>query len=70
MGIEKVAIFGITEPGVRIRPTHASRQLLNGKWTSKMGPLEDIEHSPESAVGGPSYGKVIRYLGRKAISTD
>ena len=28
---------------------HAARQLVSGKWTSKLGPDEDIEHeSPDS----------------------
>lgn len=37
---EKIAIF-VDSKG---EPTHAARQLPNGKWTSKLGRLEDVEH--------------------------
>jgi len=26
------------------QPTHVARQFPNGRWTSKIGELEDIEH--------------------------
>ena len=39
-GFEKVAIYAHTD-GV---PTHVARQLENGRWTSKLGDWEDIEH--------------------------
>lgn len=44
-------------------PTHAARQLLNGRWTSKCGQLEDIEHEL-NALTGQSYGNVSRYMKR------
>ena len=65
-GVEKIALFGKSVPGGRIYPTHAARQLPNGKWTSKLGDYEDIEHSTEGAVSGPLYGTVVRYLERVA----
>ncbi len=37
---EKVAIF-VGDEG---EPTHAARQLENGKWTSKLGQFIDVEH--------------------------
>jgi hypothetical protein len=39
-GFEKIAIYAISS-GI---PKHASRQLPSGRWTSKVGHLEDIEH--------------------------
>jgi hypothetical protein len=39
-GIEKVAIF----VGGNGSPTHAARQLESGRWASKCGDYEDIEH--------------------------
>ena len=36
---EKVALYGFG-----FFYTHAARQLANGKWTSKFGKAEDIEH--------------------------
>ena len=63
-GYEKVAIY--TYKGV---PTHAARQLRSGKWTSKLGPFEDISHKTPLDVGdGPppdSYGRPEVYLRRK-----
>ncbi|MDR2632119.1 MAG: hypothetical protein LBC51_00660 [Treponema sp.] len=37
-------------------PTHASRQLKNGKWTSKLGANVDIEHDCPEVLNGPVYG--------------
>jgi hypothetical protein len=37
-------------------PTHASRQLENGKWTSKLGADIDIEHDNPEVLNGPEYG--------------
>ncbi len=59
-GYEKVAIF--TDP--QRNPTHAARQVLpSGRWSSKMGPQEDINHLLYG-VEGPPYGGVAQYLRR------
>jgi hypothetical protein len=42
--------------------THAARQLDNGKWTSKLGQLEDIEHESLEALSGAVYGSVVQVL--------
>jgi hypothetical protein len=39
-GFEKVAIFA----NALGQPTHAARQLPTGRWTSKLGESEDIDH--------------------------
>jgi hypothetical protein len=52
-GFEKVALFA-NEHGV---PTHAARQLESGRWTSKLGGLEDIEHALHD-LEGVAYGSV------------
>lgn len=44
---------------------HASRQLPDGKWASKLGPDEDIEHDTPECLCGDSYG-TIRCIMRKA----
>lgn len=61
LGFEKVAIFA--KDGV---PTHAARQLANGRWTSKLGECQDIEHQFLSALAGNSspYGNVALLLRR------
>jgi hypothetical protein len=58
-GYEKIALFVLGNNN----PTHAARQLPNGKWTSKCGDLEDIEHELDGLVGD-SYGTVASYLRR------
>jgi len=54
-GFEKVAIF-VGQDG---RPTHAARQLNNGRWTSKLGQIEDIEHITLDGLVGSRYGSVV-----------
>ncbi len=53
-GFEKVALFA-DRFGI---PTHAARQLPNGRWTSKLGEMEDIEHELH-ALEGDIYGTVV-----------
>lgn len=46
-------------------PTHAARQLPDGKWTSKLGQNIDISHlEPETLTGG-KYGTIARFMKRK-----
>ena len=66
-GVQKVAIY--VDQFRDHRPTHAARQLESGKWTSKLGPWEDIEHSTPDDVAGyrgseARYGTVAQYLKR------
>jgi hypothetical protein len=61
-GQEKVALFA----DARGIPTHAARQLPNGRWTSKMGRWEDITHDRLTAVQGAAYGRPVTFL-RRAI---
>jgi hypothetical protein len=65
-GIEKVAIYAKADPitGDQI-PTHAARQLESGKWTSKMGPLEDITHETADDVNGRLYGNPVYFMSRQ-----
>ena len=62
-GIEKIALYGKGS-----RPTHAARQIATGLWTSKLGPLEDIEHSLES-LESEVYGVVVQVFRRDARTT-
>ena len=56
---EKVAIFGST-----LFYTHAARQLFDGRWTSKLGRSEDIEHNSPEDVAGGIYGEVVQFMRR------
>ncbi|MBM4124822.1 MAG: hypothetical protein FJ246_07725 [Nitrospira sp.] len=58
-GFEKIAIY-IDDNG---QPTHAARQLPTGRWTSKLGKCEDIEHELEGLTAS-CYGSVARILKR------
>ncbi len=58
-GFEKIAIYA-TPDG---EPTHAARQLPNGKWTSKLGRWEDIEHQLDGLTS-EIYGSIRQILKR------
>jgi hypothetical protein len=62
-GFEKVALYA-RKTASGLIPTHASRQLPNGTWTSKLGPLQDVEHNKSVHVNGPVYGGVVHYMKR------
>lgn len=62
-GFIKVALFINTQN----IPTHAARLLPNGRWTSKCGHLEDIEHELTEVCGPPlSYGNIACYMKKSA----
>jgi hypothetical protein len=56
--IEKVALYVLGG-----KPTHAARQLLTGRWTSKLGESYDIDHTA-GCLDGPAYGTVAVCLKR------
>jgi hypothetical protein len=60
-GMEKIAIY--SKNGV---PTHAARQLRSGRWTSKLGNADDIEHNAAGGVEGNAYGRIAIYLSRRS----
>jgi hypothetical protein len=61
-GYEKIALFAIGTT-----PTHAAKQLPDGRWTSKLGLLEDIEHDDLACLNGPCYGSSVQFL-RRSLS--
>lgn len=61
-GYEKVALFALA--GV---PKHAARQLPSGRWVSKLGPSEDIEHGLQDLTG-MVYGSVVLVM-KRAVAT-
>lgn len=62
-GFEKVALYGDS-----FFYTHAARQLPGGKWTSKLGKAEDVEHDAPDVVAGGVYGEVLEIMKRPAIA--
>ena len=59
-GFEKIAIFGKDDGQF----TYVAKQLASGRWTSKLGRLEDIEHHDLASVSIPDYGRPVRFLRR------
>jgi len=59
-GYEKVALCGFG-----FYYTHAARQLPNGRWTSKLGKAEDIEHESPDDVAGGLYGEAVQFMRRR-----
>ncbi len=59
-GFDKVTIF--QKAGLW---KHAARQLPNGKWTSKLGLNEDIEHASPDDLSGELYGTVHCIMRKK-----
>ncbi|MFQ5714554.1 MAG: hypothetical protein ACE5GU_11040 [Candidatus Scalinduaceae bacterium] len=62
---EKVAIYADSNGN----PTHVTKQLDSGKWTSKLGRLEDIEHPDLNSIINPIYGSPVVYLKRPKKNT-
>jgi hypothetical protein len=58
-GFEKIALYALGG-----MPTHAARQLPDGRWVSKLGELEDIEHASLDVLVGALYGEVAAVLRR------
>lgn len=60
-GYDKIAIY--INPDTE-RVTHAAKQIESGKWTSKLGPYKDIEHTLDSLTG-QDYGIIAIIMKRK-----
>jgi hypothetical protein len=58
-GCAKVALFA----NENREPKHAARQLSSGRWTSKLGAWEDIEHALHD-LDGDEYGAVVLIMMR------
>lgn len=59
-GYKKVAIY-VKEDC----PSHAALQLESGRWTSKLGDLQDIQHDTLQALEGEEYGKASIFLKKR-----
>jgi hypothetical protein len=68
-GIEKIAIYATKEDRGRLEPQHAARQLADGRWTSKIGELEDINHLSLKDVNCRDYGSAVRFM-KRAMPTE
>lgn len=59
-GYEKVAIYSRDN-----RFKHAARQLPYGRWASKLGEEQDIEHELAEHLLSRSYGDTILFMRRR-----
>ncbi|MGH2608535.1 MAG: DUF7689 domain-containing protein [Tepidiformaceae bacterium] len=60
-GYEKLVIYA-----TRLQsPLHVARQLPDGRWTSKLGPWEDIIHESPQTLAGSHYGNPVVFLQRR-----
>ena len=59
-GYEKVVIY-VDANG---EPKHAAKMLPGGRWTSKLGDWEDIDHKALAGVSGVDYGHPKQALKR------
>ena len=70
-GFEKVAVY----VDISRKPTHAAKQLGNGKWTSKLGTDIDVEHELNCLreyvlnIDSTDYGTVAVVLKRELAET-
>ena len=46
----------------RDQVTHVARQLPGGKWTSKLGPQQDIVHVIDALDGSEAYGTISQFM--------
>jgi hypothetical protein len=72
VGYEKVDLY-IDDSNEDEPFSHVARQLPDGKWTSKLGPDEDLTHDTVDALEGDTlqhpraYGRVERVMKRRTL---
>ena len=59
-GYEKLALYVKDN-----EPTHMAKQLVTGRWISKLGKFEDIEHDFAETLNGRAYGEARYFLKKK-----
>jgi type VI secretion system secreted protein VgrG len=72
-GTEKVVLFARRGEYGNAEITHASRQMTDGSWSSKLGSLPLIRHLKPEDVTGPTYGHpwvmYVRVKARSGVET-
>jgi hypothetical protein len=59
-GFEKIAVYALHGDS----PQHVALQLPDGRWTSKLGDDEDIEHTTLHALTNGPYGRPELFMRR------
>lgn len=58
--IEKIAIYAHPSG----EPTHVAWQMVDGRWSSKLGEGADITHTTLGGLESPIYGTACAYMKR------
>lgn len=58
-GFQKIALYG-----KRSEFSHVALQMPSGRWSSKLGGWEDVEHDTLEVLSGPIYGKPKLFMKR------
>jgi len=65
-GFEKIALYtAFKQAKMEFEVTHAARQTPSGRWTSKIGGAEDIEHKSLEGLCSMNYGTVAAFMKRR-----
>ncbi len=64
-GFDKVALYSAAS-----RFVHVARQLKDGRWTSKLGEHEDVEHDTLAVLLGGEFEAVACVLKRRRLAQD
>jgi hypothetical protein len=64
--VEKVVIYENASGGC----DHVARQLPDGRWTSKIGPDEDIAHETPESLTSNSYGRPAHFMARRKVDLN
>jgi hypothetical protein len=59
-GYEKIAVYATGSES----PKHVALQLPDGRWTSKLGNWEDVEHATLRDLAGGTYGQPRLFMRR------
>lgn len=60
-GFEKIALYANADGEF----THVASQRISGRWSSKLGDWEDIEHEDLAVLEGGPYGSARTVMSRK-----
>lgn len=60
-GLDKIVLYADAKGDF----LHVAKQLVSGKWSSKLGPESDVKHATPDLLVGSYYGNPVTYMSRK-----
>jgi len=67
-GFKKIALYENTDEEGEVGFSHVALLLKNGRWRSKLGWLEDVEHQNLDVLAGAFYGDPILFMKRPKLT--